>query len=467
MATLVAGGVAMLAWVRYTQTEQADSLFQAAAFLTLCVGGAIPLAIVAGGLTLASGYDRHDPGQVPLYVWSIQRLVAGVLLLVGALVALRGAGISSPLRGRLVAIAPALLVLLAALLLIAFEPLLPALVDPQVLAVLARPAAQIEELPLSVPMLLSQGLVALLFFAAAAAYLRVRRRSPERHVFAGYLAASLVVAGFSQLHYTQAPGNYAGLLTSGDVLRAAFYGLVLVGVTVAARDDLAALRRTNAQLVALQATDRRRAALEERARLAREIHDGVVQDLWLARLTHGDLLRAPDLPDGSRELAARVDGILEDALAEARQAIIVMQPRADDSFGALLARLVEDYGDRFGQAIEYSSVGASVQLDSRAQAELLRICREALANARKHADATLVRVELRTDQRQLWLRVSDDGRGFDPERVPRNRLGLQAMRERARGLGARLAIDSADGSGTTVTVELDLARLASAPAERG
>jgi signal transduction histidine kinase len=144
-----------------------------------------------------------------------------------------------------------------------------------------------------------------------------------------------------------------------------------------------------------------------------------------------------------------------------------MQPRADDSFGALLARLVEDYGDRFGQAIEFSSEGAAVQLDSRAQAELLRICREALANARKHADATLVRVELRTDQRQLWLRVSDDGRGFDPERVPRNRLGLQAMRERARGLGARLAIDSADGSGTTVTVELDLARLASAPAERG
>jgi signal transduction histidine kinase len=210
----------------------------------------------------------------------------------------------------------------------------------------------------------------------------------------------------------------------------------------------------------MQATDRRSAALEERSRLAREIHDGVVQDLWLARLTHGGLLRDGALSDDARELARRVDGILEDALAEARQAIIVMQPRPDDSFGALLARLVEDQADRFGLAVEVSDEGAAIQLDSRAQAELLRICREALGNARKHADATLVRVQLRTDEQRLWLRVSDDGRGFDPDQVPRNRFGLEGMRERARGLGARISIDSADGAGTAVTVELDLAGLA-------
>ena len=183
-----------------------------------------------------------------------------------------------------------------------------------------------------------------------------------------------------------------------------------------------------------------------------------MQDLWLARLTHGRLLSLPDLPRDAQEVAARVDGLLENALAEARQAIVAMQPQADASFGSLLVRFVDDLGDRFGLEVTCTVEGEPVQLGGHVQAEVLRICREALNNVRKHADAATVHVELRTIGSTVQLKVRDNGRGFEPAAERAGGYGLQSMRERADALGAQLAIESAPMDGTRVTLTLDLQR---------
>ena len=90
----------------------------------------------------------------------------------------------------------------------------------------------------------------------------------------------------------------------------------------------------------------------------------------------------------------------------------------------------------------------------RAQAELLRIVQEALNNVRKHADATLVRVEADSHGGRLRVRVSDNGRGFDPAVVQSSGYGLRSMAERAEGVGASLRVDTRLQDGTRVEVLL-------------
>ena len=92
----------------------------------------------------------------------------------------------------------------------------------------------------------------------------------------------------------------------------------------------------------------------------------------------------------------------------------------------------------------------------RHQAELLRILQEALTNARRHADATRVRVRLQATERGARLEVVDNGRGFDPELAASSRYGLRGMCERAGIIGAELRIESAASDGTRVTVEVPL-----------
>ena len=115
-----------------------------------------------------------------------------------------------------------------------------------------------------------------------------------------------------------------------------------------------------------------------------------------------------------------------------------------------------DFSDRFGIAAECRCDAAADRLSPRAQAELLRIVQEALANVRKHADATLVRVEL-SDRRRLELRVTDNGRGFATDQVGRAGYGLSSMEQRAAIIGGSLTIDSREQDGTRVLVQMPLA----------
>jgi signal transduction histidine kinase len=459
-ATLTAGLVALMAWARYRETGRPDSLLQASAFLVLFGGAALSVLLQVAGLDDAAGFGRLTPGQAPIYIWTAQRTVAALLLLAGAATALNNVSAPDVRRGALIAVGPAIGVGIANVLFIINGNNLPAFIPAALVERLTMAVVVFDPALVTLPMLITQGLVGVLFLITAGTYALLFERDPRRQPYNAYLAVGLIIAAFSQFHFALIPGAYSEMLTVGDVLRVAFYFAVGVGLAAAMRNDLREIRLANVQLSRMRQADAHRIALEERSRLAREIHDGLVQDLWLARLTHGRLAQLPSLSDEARDVADRVDGLLENALAEARQAIVAMQPSPDPSFGSLLVRFVEDIGDRFGLEVECSVEGLPVQLTGHAQAEMLRICREALNNARKHADASLVRVHLESDGATMSLRVSDNGRGFDPRRISRTGFGLQGMHDRAATLGARLEVDSEPMNGTRVRLTM------TSPAER-
>jgi signal transduction histidine kinase len=462
VATLVAGAVAILAWIRFTETRQTDSLLGASAFLVLFAGNAIAQLVLLAGQGPALGFDRSDPGQAPIYLWTAQRLLAAPLLLIAALYAIASRHWPSSRSNRLaglIVLGPATLLLAATALIVLSLDGLPTLIPQPILAALTTPLDRLDPALVTAPMLITQLTIAALYLAAGLGYGWAYERAHSRRPHYAYLSVGLVVAAFAQVHFAAVPGAYAGLITSGDVLRTSFYVVVFLGVAAAARRDLRDLREANTSLLQLRAADEERIALEERARLAREVHDGLVQDLWLARLTHGQLNQSlegvPQLPADTHVLSQRMDAILEDALAEARQAVVSLQPQDDATFGSLLLRFVEDYADRFGLEVQCRVEGEPVLLGGQRQAEVLRICREALNNARKHADASLVRVSLRSDGESAVLIISDNGRGFALDKPPqRGGFGLKSMRERAAAVGGRLTVDSAEMDGTRVTLEI-------------
>ena len=229
--------------------------------------------------------------------------------------------------------------------------------------------------------------------------------------------------------------------------------------------DITALRRIEAQLV-----DRERAlaAAAERERLARELHDGLAQDLWLAKLKATRLAAQPELGPEARALTDEVAAAVDAGMAEARDAVATMRTpgAADGSLRELLARSLEYFEDRFGLSVEFDCGADLPALPSRAEAETLRIVGEALTNVRRHADATVVRVRGGVEGGRLVLEVRDNGRGFDPGSAGDGRFGLAGMRERAAQMGAELEIESAPQQGTRVRLRVPVvaAPVAAAPA---
>jgi signal transduction histidine kinase len=186
------------------------------------------------------------------------------------------------------------------------------------------------------------------------------------------------------------------------------------------------------------------------------VHDGLVQDLWLARLTSGRMAEVSRLPRDAREMLQRLDATLESAQAEARQALITLQAKSDVPFGELLKRFVDDYADRFDVDIE-REIDANASPPLEAQTELLRIAREALNNVRKHADASKVKVVFRREDDILRLAISDNGKGFDRARLNGRGFGMESMRQRAEKIAGTLDVRSEPMGGTTVELNLPVA----------
>jgi signal transduction histidine kinase len=182
--------------------------------------------------------------------------------------------------------------------------------------------------------------------------------------------------------------------------------------------------------------------VEERNRLARELHDSVTQQLF------GVALAAES---ASTLLPRRVSELARGAMEELRAVVFELRPGSleAEGLGTVLRKHVEVLRRVSGQAIDLR-VGEVPRLSGEAAAQVLRIAQEALGNALRHSGARHIKVKL--DGRVLV--VADDGRGFDPGAVRGRRLGLTSMAERATELGARLTIDSAPGEGTTIRLEL-------------
>jgi signal transduction histidine kinase len=455
-AMVAAASVAGFAWIRYRDSASTDALLQSAAFLTLFTIAALRAAVMTAGSDYYSGYDIQTAGQAPLYSWIYARFVAGLLLLFGAVALLRRRTTVGPRRALVIGVVPSVTAIIVGVLAMLGEAYLPPLLPAATLAQLADPPPAFEANMISPALLVIETLIGLIFAAAAIAYARFWSVG-GRGGYSALLAASLVFAAFSQLHYAFVPGGYGNLLTSGDFLRFGFYLLVLGAVGAAIQEDVGRLRRAYVDLDRLRRADAERISAEERARLARDVHDGLVQELWLARLTGGRLVDLPRMPAEARPMLKRLDAALETALSEARQALITLQPRSGDSFGDLLSRFIDDYADRFDLDIQRDLEPDSERTPPPdVQTELLRICREALNNARKHADASVVRVHLESAPATLKLTISDNGRGFDTAAESRG-FGMASMRQRAAKIGAALVIRSAPMDGTSIVVELPLA----------
>jgi signal transduction histidine kinase len=200
------------------------------------------------------------------------------------------------------------------------------------------------------------------------------------------------------------------------------------------------------------------AVLEERERLARDLHDSVTQSLYsLALLAEAgrELTRSGAL-DQAAHYQLRVSEIAQHALKEMRLMVHELRPpvlEQEGLVGALRQRL-EAVEGRSGVKIRLLA-DELVDLPAAVEEGLYRIALEALNNALKHASADSVNVYVRTQNGIIELEVADNGTGFDPEAMDdTGGIGLSSMRERAEGLGASLAIRSTPGKGTQVLVHI-------------
>lgn len=200
-------------------------------------------------------------------------------------------------------------------------------------------------------------------------------------------------------------------------------------------------------------------ALEERNRLAREIHDSLAQGLTATalQLESADAL-LDTAPEKARIPVHRALSLTRVNLDDARRSVLDLRaaPLEGRSLAAALAALANRWEAETGVSTRFKGVNAGYPLPSRIEVALYRICQEALANVARHAGAGRVTIRLVATPDELRLSVEDDGRGFDPASVPADRHGLLGMRERAEALGGSFEVRSAPEEGTTVAVAVPL-----------
>jgi PAS domain S-box-containing protein len=196
----------------------------------------------------------------------------------------------------------------------------------------------------------------------------------------------------------------------------------------------------------------------ERERLARDLHDLVLQDLTYAlqAAQAHRLTRKVEEGEGALNLTAMIDS-LRRASQGLREAVYEL--RAGEAVGRALSRAVEDLVGlerRRSPAIEVELAvqkGVPTKLPEEVCKGVLLVIREALANARRHSSARRVRVALGATEEEMWVEVSDDGVGFDPRQRTEN-VGISAMRERTALLSGRLEVFSEPAEGTTVRLRV-------------
>jgi signal transduction histidine kinase/putative methionine-R-sulfoxide reductase with GAF domain len=200
------------------------------------------------------------------------------------------------------------------------------------------------------------------------------------------------------------------------------------------------------------------AVVEERNRLARELHDSVTQTLFsVTLLAEASLNLLGRDPVKARERLERANELAQGALAEMRALIFQLRPMTLQEEGLLSAvkKHLAALHSRYGRVVELQVTGSARRLPAQVEDAAFRIVQESLNNVVKHANAPRAHVELEFGSSALRLVTSDNGVGFDPsaQQGPRT-LGMSSMHERAESVGGRLQVDSSPGNGTQVSAEL-------------
>lgn len=197
------------------------------------------------------------------------------------------------------------------------------------------------------------------------------------------------------------------------------------------------------------------AVLEERQRLAQNLHDAVNQSLFSAGLIAEVLPRLWERnPVEARRSLEDLRRLTRGALAEMRGLLGELQPLilTDTELGDLLHQLGSALTGRTNVPVKVTVEGEGI-LPADVQVVLYRLCQEGLNNIAKHAKAAQVTIHLKHILKGVVIRIHDDGRGFEPERIAEGHYGLSIMHQRAEAIGASLTIASQPGQGTEITID--------------
>lgn len=391
----------------------------------------LPYLLVAVGVAMLAGANvvavvgavaNADPESV-LNTWlPVMARLAGVAI-IAAGAASRSRRFLTPERAVPVAsVLGACSLAAIALATVALESRLPAAVDVQRATTTSSP--RIDGHPAVLAMQLTSGL---LFALTAAAF--ARRARAEKDELFSWFSAGTALAAIAGLNYLLVPSLYTDYVYSGDVFRFLSYTLYLAGGV----RELTSYWRANANA----------AVSDERRRVARNLHDGLAQEL--AFISTQARLLPQNLP--TEQLVSAADR----ALDESRAAIELLSTNTDGSLDVVIERAATEVAGRHG-------IGLKLDIAREADASralidtLARVVREAITNAARHGRArhVVVRVDPGPPMR---LTVSDDGGGFELA-TPRRpgAMGLVSMEERCASVGATFTIRGVPGSGTLVEV---------------
>lgn len=195
------------------------------------------------------------------------------------------------------------------------------------------------------------------------------------------------------------------------------------------------------------------ATADERRRLAREMHDGVAQDIVYLGYLVDALAAEPASPEQAEQLQVLRDRITA-VVAEVRRSVLTLRSSADgsESLGAAIGTLARHLSEVSGTPIRVTVHEGTTRLRPEVEAELLRIAQEAMNNAVRHAQASRIDVQCVVEPPGAEIVVLDDGRGLQQSRIDSH--GRQIMKERARLIGAELTVGNRDEGGVRVSVRI-------------
>jgi signal transduction histidine kinase len=277
-----------------------------------------------------------------------------------------------------------------------------------------------------------QLVLTLLYILAALGYARRNRLTNDE--LSLWLAIAFILSAASHINYFFHPAALSNWVYTGDVFRLGFYLALLIG----------AAREIASYWTSVIAA----ASLEERRRLARDVHDGLAQEIsFIARN-----VRLLSERGAEPQLVDRILRGVGRAQEESRRVVGALAARPDEPLDQALAQAVQEAAQRYGASVDME-LASGIALSPREREAVIRIASEAVANAAQHSGAEVLRIYLERADAGMRLGVEDDGTGFEEEQ-PRRGFGLVTMKDRAEALGGKLNIDSRRGVGTKVELEL-------------
>jgi signal transduction histidine kinase len=383
--------------------------------------------ILAAGPTLASA----NPSNSWHWIVFASRLAAGGLLIGAAFCPIVDLGRSRRLPRAIVLAAAATLAGIAAVALLWHAQLPSLLGDASRSAAFSGYGAS-QGHPLLSYLQLSSALL-----AACAVFGLARHAARTGDQLERLIAAGVTVLAVARLNYFLVAAPSSSRLYAGDILKLGAYALILYGCLL----EFRAIQRRLVE----------RVAVDERRRMARDMHDGLAQELAFIA-THSQRLSHTGEDAAT---VAHLQAAAERALHDSRTTIAALVSPDQAPLDRLIARTAETFRSRFGITVDLD-LAHGVIVGAEQRNALLRILHEAMINAIRHGSAQQILVCLTGDEGSPSLRISDDGSGFDVSAAVNagRGLGLTSMRERAQLLGGSLSIASKPGAGTVVEVGL-------------